>query len=196
VVVMAIGCGSGGGAPVGRRCRRVPWTGALPGGGPGRAAGPAAAGVRSALSVMAHAAFQATPLVGRRDLFLSCTADAAACSHHAPLQPVRPCCAVANQARMIASTAGRLPRNSLGLRFCAFPGQGIPQDPLIVTPSGRAPHQARQRHPTPAGSRFRRMRKPADHEGMSTGQGRERTCPLGWVSSSCRAASSSAASAS
>jgi hypothetical protein len=25
------------------------------------------------------------------------------------------------------------------------------------------------------------MRKPAYHEGMSTGQGRERTCPLGWV---------------
>ena len=82
---------------------------------------------------------------------------------------------------MIASTAGGLPRNSLGLRSGAFPGRGIPQDSLIVTPSGRAPHQARQRHPAPAGSRSRRMRKPADREGMSTGQGRERTCPLGWV---------------
>jgi hypothetical protein len=51
VVVMAMGCGSGGGAPVGRRWLRVP---GMPRGG---AAGTGRAGVRSALSVMAHAAF-------------------------------------------------------------------------------------------------------------------------------------------
>ena len=56
VVLTAMGCGSGGGAPVGRRWRRVPWTSALPGWPPG-AAGVGGAGVRSALSVMTHAAF-------------------------------------------------------------------------------------------------------------------------------------------
>ena len=48
VVVMTIGCGSGGGAPVGRRWRRVRWTGE-PGGLGGIV-------VRSAFSLNAHPA--------------------------------------------------------------------------------------------------------------------------------------------
>ena len=64
VVVRAIGCGSGGGAPVGRRWRRVPWTCALPGWPAG------AAGVRSTLSLMAYAAFPGNRrTVRHHDLF-------------------------------------------------------------------------------------------------------------------------------
>src|SRR5215467_6189500 len=74
VVLTEMGCGRGGGVPVGRRCRRVPWTGALPRGAPARVAGPVAAGVPSALSLMAHAAFQATP-----------QSAAAICSNRVPL---------------------------------------------------------------------------------------------------------------
>ncbi len=148
VVVMAIGCGSGGGVPVGaalearsldvstpgpagRRRRgygsRRPW-GALCAlthdtrGLPGNAA-------QSAAAICSYRA----PLAG--GLFLSCTA--AACPTMLRL---------AQQARMIASTAGRLPRNSLGLRSgapagghekgCIAPGCGSPTGPSPSTLRG------------------------------------------------------------
>ena len=54
VVLTEMGCGSGGGVPVGRRCRRVPWSRALRGWSAGAAAatGPRGAGACSVLSVI------------------------------------------------------------------------------------------------------------------------------------------------
>src|SRR5262249_20306950 len=105
VVLTEMGCGNGGGGPGGRRSRPASWAVARPGwpacaSGP---TGPGAAEVRSALSLIAHAASpRQTP---HSPPPRSVLAGAATCSHHVPLRLIRPCCVVAHQARMIASTA-------------------------------------------------------------------------------------------
>jgi len=60
VVLTRNGCGSGGGAPVGRRWRAVRCAGTLPG-------GPAGETVRSVPSLIAHASPQEEPLRVLRD---------------------------------------------------------------------------------------------------------------------------------